>query len=254
MKEKFMVTNGQLVGFICCALLPAGAIGIGAWMLIRGAVLTPTFSVAFFVIPLIAVGLLAWCIFCRGEGKAILSALILLVYVLLSLVSVCVAEYVVVKHYDGMEAEQRYLAVKQENQLMPDLSGIGQPMEIEYHFVFCRFMIIACETDYLICRYSPEEYENQKARLEEAYVFQDEQITAWNSSCEPKTDIDGYEFQLLAFDAYQNTLDFPKKAMMIGHSDDAREIVYVMYRDTDLDCISSLKEFIVDDCGWKHIR
>ena len=137
---------------------------------------------------------------------------------------------------------------------MPELSAIGRPTDIEYHNVFAVFFIFSSETDYLICRYTPEEYEIRKAALETEYTFQTETITEGTSKCEPMADVDGYQFRMLSPEEYNGTILYPKKMILIGYSDNAREIVYVAFEDWDLDYMSSFKDFIVDDCGWKHIR
>ena len=93
----------------------------------------------------------------------------------------------------------------------------------------------------MICQYAQEEYAIQKARLDSAYTFQEETIT-----------IDGYQFKMLSVEKYN--LSYPNNIILIGCSDATREIVYLEFYDFDLDIISSLEDFIIDECGWKYIR
>ncbi len=136
--------------------------------------------------------------------------------------------------------------------MMPELSELGNTTDIEHYNVFSAFYIFSTETDYLICRYTQEEYEIQKTRLDTAYTFQTETITDDYSNCEPMIEIDGYQFRMLSNEAYD--LYFPKNIVLIGCSDEAREIVYLEFYDLDLDFVDSLKDFITDECGWKYIR
>ena len=159
-----------------------------------------------------------------------------------------------VKHYEGAEAKLQYTAAKGGNTLMPELSEIGQPTDIEYHNVFISMFIFSAETDYLICRYTADEYQICKEELETEYTFQTETIRDSRSQCEPSAEVNGYQFRLLSIEEYKGPIYFPKHLILIGYSDDTREIVYVAFEDVDLDYITSLKEFITDDCGWKYIR
>lgn len=254
MKEKTAFTKGRVIGFSCCALIPAAAIFCGIRLLIKGAIFNTWVAFTFILLPLVALGLLAWCLFsgCKTLKKAILSGVILAVFVISFFISMIFTDFVKVERYNGEEAAARYASAADENELMPELSEIGKPSEIAYRNVFACFFIFEWETDYLICRYAPDEYEIRKAALETEYTFQSETITEYKSNCEPSAEVDGYQFRLLSVEEYN--LYYPKELLLIGYSDNAREIVYVAFEDFDLDYISSLEEFIIDECGWEHIR
>lgn len=255
MKDNHSAYKNCLVGFICCALLPMLTVVIGILSLVNHVVLSLSFAITFFLIPLIAVGLLAWYIFSgiKYGKKVALSIVILLLFLVSFFFSWICASITQVKHYEGTEAEQK-CAAEMRLLRMPELSDIGNPTEVEYYYVDSRVAIFCSETNHLICRYTPEEYEIQKARLDEAYTFQTEAIMLYDSSCEPMTEIDGYQFRMLSTEAYKESLDYPKSVILIGYSDEAREIAYIAYYNFDLDYISSLDTFIVEECGWKHVR
>ena len=162
--------------------------------------------------------------------------------------------YEQVIHYYGAAAESRYAAMEQEHTLMPSLSELGDPTDIECHEMLASFAIFSWETSYLICRYTPDEYEVQKAELETEYTFQREAITEYKSNCEPSVEVDGYLFRLLSIEEYKEDIRYPHKIILIGCSDEAREIVYAVFDDFDLDYILSLEEFITENCGWRYIR
>ena len=153
------------------------------------------------------------------------------------------------KRYEGNEAVQQYAISVSESKLMPELSELGNPEEIEYYNLFFAYVIFSHETDGLICTYTQEDYELQKAKLDTVYKFQTERTT---DGFEPMIEIDGYQFQMLSSKEYD--LYYPKNMVLIGCSDDANEIVYLEFHNADLDYITSLQDFIMNICGWKYIR
>jgi hypothetical protein len=45
--------------------------------------------------------------------------------------------------------------------------------------------------------------------------------------------VDGYHFRLLSAEEYKQTIDFPEQLILIGYSDETREIVYLVYDSMD---------------------
>ena len=259
MKEKFSYTKGRLIGFLCCALLPLLATVLGIVLLVSGVMFNRGIGFTYFLIESIALGLLALCIFSRSKTwvKALLSVVILILFLAAFYFGLLFAEFTWVTHYEGDKVEPPYHAAIGEHTLMPDLSQIGQPSHLTYNHIHAEFFIFTSETDYLICQYEPEEYALQKAALDTAYTFQTTPIKNYDSVCAPMAEIGGYTFRMLSFDAYDtetHLIMYPKKMVLIGYSDEAREIVYLAFDDIDLDSIPSLESFIINDCGWKYIR
>lgn len=156
-------------------------------------------------------------------------------------------------HYDGIKAVQQYNALEKSS-LMPEVSDLGDPVEIEYYDAQYTIAIFSSETDWLICRYTPEEYEIQKTALETQYVFQTYPIETPDAITEPVAKNDGYIFRMLSLEEYSEELCFPQHIIFVGYSDETKEIFYGEFNDIDLDYIESLEDFIQDDCCWKHIR
>lgn len=223
-------------------------------MLAKNVMLDARMAIIYFISPLIVMSLLGLCIFfnCKTWKKIVMSAVILAGFLGLFFPAATLAGWTQVTRYEGNEAAQQYSSATSKNELMPDLSEIGETTNIEYYNAFDYFFIFSSETDYLICQYSQEEYDLQKARLDTAYTFQTKAIVDEYATCEPMAEINGYQFKMLSVDHYE--LYHPKKVVLIGYSDAAREIVYLNFFGTDLDYISSLKNFILNDCGWKYIR
>lgn len=252
--KKYTFTKGRLLGLICGAVLPAIAIGIGISMLNNDVMLDYGFVIVYFLMPLLAIGLLGLCVFRNRKTwiKLVISVIILVIFSVLFFYSALIAGWMQVKSYEGSEAVQQYSSVQSESKIMPDLTQVGETTNVEHYQVYSFFFIFSSETDYLICQYSQEEYETQKNRLNSVYTFQTETIKDTNSSCEPTAEIDGYQFKMLSIEQFE--YGYPKNVYLIGYSDAAREIVYLEFYDIDLDFIRSLKEFIIDECGWKYIR
>lgn len=260
MKEKSIVTKGHWIGFLCCSLLPLAALVFGIVLLWKGFVINLSFGICFIALPLIAIVLQAWCIFsgCPFPDKRLMCCLILAAFLFGFLF--CTLFYFPlrgrfdqVRHYKGSKAEQQYSSLEHRNPLMPTVSELGSPIAVEYcHINF--HCIFSWERDWLISRYTPEDYEAKKAALEEYYVFQTDPISESGHICAPFITLDGYHFRLLSLEDYKDALDFPKDLILIGYSDDSQEIVYLTFHDIDLDYIDDLGTFITDDCGWKYIR
>lgn len=256
MQKMFAVSTNRIIGFVCCALLPMAMLGVGFYDLVTSVMVTPFFWVAFLLVPLIEIGVLALCMFfnCKIWKKLLLTYAVLVLFSILGLFVSMLAGNVKMQCYEGVEAEQQYAAAKGENTLMPEWADVTGNAGAKYCHVISNAFIFSSETDYLICNYTPEEYAIQKAQLDIQYTFQTEAIIDENEICEPMTAIDGYQFRMLSVDTYEESLYYPKQIVLIGCSDDARKIVYLLFEDWDLDYLSSLEQFIIDECGWKYIH
>lgn len=252
--KRFTFTKTRLIGLICSALLPAMAMGIGTSMLIKNVVFHTGFAIVYYLLPLIAAGILGLCVFCNCKTwkKVVLSGVILMLFLMSFSVSSILMGWTQVKCYEETDALQQYTGIKSESEMMPKWAELGETTAIEYSRVSSFCFIFSSRTDYLICSYMQEEYESQKNRLNTAYTFQTEAITDDYSNCEPMIEMDGYQFRMLSVEGYE--LYYPKNIILIGYSDDERKIVYLEFYDADLDYITSLQEFITYDCGWKYIR
>ena len=249
--KRLVFTKNRLIGFCICVLMPMAAMALGVLFLVKDVVLNVGVSVVYFLIPSLVAGLLAWCVFSNSKTwkKYVLSGIILVLFLITFFFSSISVGLKQLKRYEGNEAVQQYYSSVSERELMPDLSELGNPAKIEYYNLFSSFLIFSCETDGLICNYNQEDYVLQKARLDTAYKFQTEKT---EDGFVPMVEIDGYQFQMLSIDEYN--LYYPMEVVLIGYSDDTNEIVYLRFFDIDLDYITSLYDFITEECGWKYIR
>ena len=137
---------------------------------------------------------------------------------------------------------------------MPDVGDMGTPENVEYDYFYAQGSIFSWSSEVLICEYSPQDYQEQVSRLEEQFVFQQEQVSAHEYSLEPEVSVQGYNFRLLSFEDKTYRLDYPKYMVFVGTNDETCEIVWMYCEDPDLDYIVSLEEHILIECGWKYIR
>lgn len=260
MREKRRITRGQWIAFLCFGLLPVIAIVNGILMMVMGVRMTFHFGIPFILIPTAFLGLLAWCLLSRRKGwlRYTLAGVLLSAFIVVYLVSVFVPSYTRVNHYKGEEAQQQYNTLQQEKTLLPEISDLSTSAHPEYYKAKRALWFFVSETDYLICTYPPEEYEVQKAKLDREYIFQTEPVTINGDNCQPTVEMDGYVFRMLSVTAYEEMTGYfqgyPHQVILVGYSDESREIVYLAYEDPDLDTIPSLEEFLQDECGWKYIR
>lgn len=257
MKERLAFTKGRWIGFACSALLPVLAMGLGVWLLATGTVLNISFAFTYLLLPLTTIGMLVQYIFSKREWflKKVAPVAVVISFVMVFFFSAVFSIYARAEHYEGAKAELRYSEVTRKYSLMPDWSEVGQPVAKEYHHTFIQKLFFFSETDFFICRYTPEDYALEKAELETEYVFQTEPIRDHHyKDVLPTAEVDGYQFRVLSLEEYKGQLDYPKKLLLIGYSDEAKEIVYAFFYDTDLDCMESLQAFIMDEFGWEHIR
>ena len=252
-------TKGQRIAFLCLGLLPCIALGAGIYLLTTGVQIEHRFAITYVLIPCVCLGLLALCLFSKGRPwlKGLVSVLIMAVFAGLF----CLfwfSGFIRVNRYKGEEAVRRYTALQQEHRLLPELSRLTAAVDIEFWNAVDN-NLFSSEANYLVCSYTPEEYEVQKAELDTEYTFQTEPVTLRRDHCQPTAEADGYAFRMLSVTAYSELGEFfdrgyPHRVILIGCSDQNKEILYMVFENYDLDSISSLEELLKDECGWKYIR
>lgn len=249
MNNKKRFTKSQILSFVLLCIIPALAVLLGLVLLIRAnALINITFLLAFVILPALTISLFAIVSFLDKKRfvKIILSILILALFVGSFVGVEMLGKYEELRKYENDEIKTHYT---QSNELMPALSEITQPQKLEYYDYYSSVLmgLFICDVDALICEYDEDTYSQQKALLEEKYVYQKDAIKG-----KPTTEIDGYYFRMLS--TYEYEMNYPKEVVLFATNDETNEIVYMSFYDDDLDSIDSLDEFILDDCGWKRIR
>lgn len=244
----------RLIIYLSCSVLPAAGYILPIWLLWKDFCFNGT--ILFFLIsPLVAAILLALVIFSkRGRTwlKALLGAGILVLFVLYYLGNFMFGTIGYLDRYEQEQVQKPYSAILEGSECawMPDLTQVGETASITHYSYHAKCFIFQWNAEYLVCSYEPEEYQRQKANLDTRYQFQTEPLHVYDGDCEPTAELDGYAFRFVEVEGYFWT----HRAPLVGYSDEAHEIIYVNYYDPDRDVYTSLKDLLIEDCGWKFIR
>ncbi len=260
MKDQSRFTKPRIVAFVLTGLIPLAVILLGVILVLGGTIVNLTFLLGFVILPCGAFFLLYRLIFSgvKTLQKTGFAILILAVFLISSGYVTYWGNLELLNCYRDEEIGEHYDEVITNFYEMPRLSDIGQVESVEHcDYYSSQASFFTCEGDALICKYDIGEYETQKALLAEKYVFQSEPMVACGHSCEPAAEIDGYLFRVLSIgndEASFGEYQYPKCMVLIATNDTTQEIVYLSFYDDDLDYIESLSDFILNDCGWKHMR
>lgn len=257
MTRPFTFTKERLIAFILSMVLPVLAMAYGTFGLIFHVCINRSFFLTFILFPLVTVGLLALFIFSdlRFRVKGTLLGLLLLIFVMSYLNGVLFGVFVRMHRYQNDKVPAHYTSVTEENKLMPSVDGIGHPIKTEYYDVLTKYFCFFAHADYLICHYNSEEYALQKKQMDANYIFQTETMVSCDHPCEPSEEVDGYQFHVLSTKGeYEPFVDYPWYITLIAYNDEKQEIVYLSYSNTDIDYLTSLSDFLHEECGWSQVR
>ncbi|MBO5357631.1 MAG: hypothetical protein J6A53_06460 [Clostridia bacterium] len=242
--KKF--TKARIIGFIFSIILPIAVIVFGSILLAKGFLLTICFGLAFYAIPLAMIVLFFALIFTKLKNvlKIIFGSVLTFILIVSFFVLFLYGYFEVLDTYEGTEVAENY---KESGYFpMPSLNEIGEPTKTEYYCFFSRYIVFfGSDTDTLICTYNDVDYNEQKKLLDEKYAYMEDKSIS----------IDGYDFRFIEEsegDGYY--ISFPKYLMLVATNDASNEVVYISFQDDDIDYITSLKEFVLVDCGFRRIR
>lgn len=258
MTWKERLTLPRIIALAVFSLVPLGIIALGLWKILSGTFITPGVLLGFFLLPC--------CLFIGSFFlitskmnpfvKAVLMLPILVAFVLLFVEAILIGPMISMDHYEDAEAAEAYAANKKRVAAMPNLEDLGSPEAMEfYSYRFLAHVSFEWEADTLICRYTEDDYAAEKARLDEQFIFQTEPMRVYGDStlCYPTAEIDGYSFRTLSVGG-EYEINYPKQLMLVGTNDETQEIVYLASNDPELDYLDDLSGYILDECGWQHIR
>lgn len=246
-KKRFDIYH--VLSLVLLSVLPVIAIVNGVGFVIDGMVLNTISLFTYFALPVITV-FLFFIILLKAKKiwvKVALCATVLVVSLFSFFVLNGFQTYEILNCYENEELQEQY--AENSDSFMPELSEISKTEKLQYYHYEGNQFVFEWESKTLICKYSADEYLQQKASLDEKYVFMLDDRT---NHQELVTNIDGYFFRVLSSGEYG--MDYPKEVILIATNDETKEIAYLSYDDQDIDYIDSLDEFILDDCGWEHIR
>lgn len=169
------------------------------------------------------------------------------------LVTTILGGYLLLGKFDREQNDLLFWEELQEEEgYLPALEEMGQYKEATCKYTQFRQAFFGWSSRILTATYAEEEYQTQKAYLEERYTFETSlpRFYLEDQAKEPHFSFDGYDFSLLDFETY--SLEYPKKMVFVGFSQEKNQIAFVYYYDTDLDYIpESFATFLTGDCGWE---
>ena len=248
MNNKKQFDIHHILSLVFLSILPLIAIIRGVGLIKDGVLLNIGFVFSYFALPIIAILLfLIILIKVKKTWTKVAMCMVVLITSLFCFVGFyAFQEYEFVNCYENEELQEKY--TENTNTFMPELSEISKPEKLKYYHYEGYSFVFQWESKTLVCEYSEDEYLLQKSSLDRKYVFKIDDRT----NQEHTTDIDGYSFRVLSTGEYD--MNYPKEVVLIATNDKTKEIVYLSFYDQDIDYIDSLDEFILDDCGWEHIR
>lgn len=254
--SRFWRKFGKACIFVPYAIFPGMYLCIGLYYLFHNTILNVAAIILYYILSPVALCLLAYFFAFNRKGQILYKgcSVTTVVFFVLSIFFQFCAETAMVKNHSGIHCEKLYSDSAAEISALPDLSEAGEFVNLEYYQVLQEGSIFSWESTCYIFSYTQEEYTIQRDGLEHSHSFQSEPIRDGESICEPSAEVDGYTFRLLSSEEYKGTLYYPKKVMLIGYSDQNREIAYLIYQDPDIDYISDLARFIRNDCGWRYMN
>ncbi len=255
---KISSKHSVWISIVLLSLVPLGAVALGLRETVNGILITPAFMIGYFLLPFGTIAGFFFLITSRMKlwGKIVLSILLFTCFVTLDFWTLLFGTLEDLDHYKNAVAMEAYEEQERLVEIMPDPEKLGMPEQTEYYrYDFSSLFFWEAET--LICQYSEADYMEEKARLEECYVFQEEPFRHYSTAqlCEPTAEIDGYTFRTLCVEVeYKDEIRYPDQLMFVGTNDETQEIVYLATDDPERDYIASLDEYILEICGWKYIR
>ena len=256
MKNENVAFKIRIFEFVCALLVLLFCIAPGIGFLARGGILNGAWAVSFIAIPVCFIALLAFLIF--HVKKRILIFSLSLLCVLVLLLSFCRVFFKFermtvyeVRLPEGTAYEKGKLFSIAH--LSEDFNYQTAPAAEYYSYSSEAAIFFDARATIEICQYEQEDYGKTKTQLNETYAFYSEPMTNSTSGAlrQTQTDVDGYTFCIVS---QEDAFSYPKRLFLIATNDQTCEIVIIHYKNDDLDYIESLSDFILNDCGFKHVR
>jgi len=249
-KNRF--AKARVLKFAALGMIPLVLAVVGYVLYLNGAIVNTAFIIALIAVPLFMAVVLAVLFFVNlnpSVAKTVATSVLILCWILLSAVGF-IGQFEFLTSFDG------YAATRFSWPLMPPVLSTSNPTDIEYHnYVACVIPFYHSESHVLIYKYDEEQYLLKKAELYGAYVFETHALKSCGEVCEPTDELDGFFLRRLHTGKYSGShLEYPKRLVLIGTNDETREIMYIAYYDFDLDYLTSLSDFVYENCGWEYIR
>ncbi len=241
---------------VICAIIIAG---YGVYSLTQGRIFDRGYLLLDIAFPLVLIlfsVLIHKCV--KPKFVQLLLSILLCVPLLIVFVFLLVftsADYLT--KYNENDLIQAPEMIRENSDFIPNIEEIDDYQEIEYYYFYSNMRLFESDTYVLVSKYDVDEYEKQKAIIEQKYIFETESHTVKHLdeeiTCHPYAEIDGFLFRRIKGEEAGIYESYPKKVFIVGTNDETHEVVYIDFYDFDIDYIIYFDSFVKNDCGWRYI-
>ncbi len=166
--------------------------------------------------------------------------------IIISLTIVSILVYFGVIFYNVFPKKRVFEDIKIYNELIQDAVFLPKVSELnnysDLNFKYTQNKGVFSWYSYILkVTYSESDFKVEKSKIDENYYF--------DKIFSDVIEVDTFKIKLLDFEKYE--LAYPKYLAFVGVSESTNEIVYIYYKDEDLDTIGdSWEEFIIENCNW----
>lgn len=168
-----------------------------------------------------------------------------------SLILLCAAAFVINALIGGWTSYDinKYAELVSEQNALPKLDELGKYDSIYFKYYHNNMLIFESDAYVLKLSYDDDNYQKEKNKLSQKYIYQTEPLSYIGNTKEPTFQTDSFDFKVLDVNKYD--LFYPKELIFIGTSDKSKQIAYVYFYDFDIDSINvTFEEFLKEECGW----
>lgn len=133
--------------------------------------------------------------------------------------------------------------------VMPKLETLGNITDTDFLYRYKINIIYDLTVYRLTVSYDEEDYEKEKALLDSRYAFYTSPIfesEAKDHALAVDFEYCGYSFRT-ARDNSNIGLYYPKRMFFVGTNDSERKIIYICFRDSELDYLTSFPSFFREE-------
>ena len=148
------------------------------------------------------------------------------------------------KYFDRRNKNNDFICVEE---FIPNVDDLGKYKDIDYQCVTTDIVGLFCSQASTLCvEYDNETYQEEKAKLEDKYVFLGPKLGRWYRQLIPESrfSIGSYDFKIVK-KIYDVDCSIPSDFVMIGTSDEKKRIAYLYFVDQDLNYIDESMEVFV---------
>jgi len=234
----------RLISLFVFNIFPLYLIIKGIFRLFNGYIINIPFMAFHFIAPVVFIVCSFLAIRLKSAiGIKIVICSLLAILLLLNTLFFSLLTFKQLDSYYDSSAVEHYSEIHFKEMVIPSVSQLRNFEKIEYHYYESENFFSDAGTHILILQYDEKSYFSEKEAVNYQYYYDTKTANVL---------IDNFEFNMLSDEAY--SIFYPKDVAFIATNDATHEIAYLRFFDVELDYISDMSNFILNECGWKYIR